>query len=157
MPRLNITRGNAVTRPVYFWHAFPRQAPTNLLELSTSKRCQDHDDHQFHLLNHCPASSVLDTGIQLHINISDQTSLSISKPIHCLTYIMVNWTTYTRTKRFRFFVAFLTITVILAITIPLAAFFIKRQQHRTMAPRSNLLVPLYVYPAPGAWSPLHDV
>lgn len=40
---------------------------------------------------------------------------------------------------------------ILAIIIPLAVMFRKK---KATPPKANVLVPLYVYPSPGAWDPL---
>lgn len=53
-------------------------------------------------------------------------------------------------RRYLFW-ALLAITV-LAIAVPAAAMFSKRK--KTTPPKSSILVPLYVYPAPGAWEPL---
>ncbi len=65
---------------------------------------------------------------------------------------------FTRTTRFRILVTAITFTIILAIVIPISVFFVKKQQRtKNVAPKSNVLVPLYVYPAPGAWAPLHNV
>jgi hypothetical protein len=66
------------------------------------------------------------------------------------------WAKVTQTRRFRILAAAVTLTIILAIAIPIIAFFVMRQR-QNIVPKSNVLVPLYVYPAPGAWSPLHDV
>lgn len=46
--------------------------------------------------------------------------------------------------------ALLTIAVI-AIVVPVSVMFGRRKKS---APKSTILVPLYVYPAPGAWDPL---
>jgi hypothetical protein len=47
--------------------------------------------------------------------------------------------------------ALLAITV-LAIAMPLTVIFSKKK--KSAPPKSSILVPLYVYPAPGAWEPL---
>ena len=41
---------------------------------------------------------------------------------------------------------------LLAIIVPTAVMFSKKK--KTAPPKSSILVPLYVYPAPGAWEPL---
>lgn len=46
--------------------------------------------------------------------------------------------------------------VILAVTIPPVVVTTLRKPLR-MGPKSKVFVPLYVYPAPGAWAPLEDV
>lgn len=53
-------------------------------------------------------------------------------------------------RRYLFW-ALLAITV-LTIVVPAAVMFSKRK--KTTPPKSSILVPLYVYPAPGAWEPL---
>jgi hypothetical protein len=68
------------------------------------------------------------------------------------------WSTFRQTKRFRILLASITLTVILGITIPIVAFFVIKQEHnRNKTPKANVLVPLYVYPSPGAWLPLLNV
>ncbi|KAI9733675.1 MAG: hypothetical protein M1834_003277 [Cirrosporium novae-zelandiae] len=59
-----------------------------------------------------------------------------------------------RTKRFRLLLAAVITIIVLAIVIPIAVVFGRKH---TMPPKSNVLVPLYVYPAPGAWDPLYKV
>jgi hypothetical protein len=47
---------------------------------------------------------------------------------------------------------FLLLSVaVLALVVPLAVMFGKKKSN---TPRSDVLVPLYVYPNPGAWDPL---
>jgi hypothetical protein len=41
---------------------------------------------------------------------------------------------------------------VLAIVVPVTVMFSKKK--RSAPPKSSILVPLYVYPAPGAWDPL---
>ncbi|KAH0537521.1 hypothetical protein FGG08_005696 [Glutinoglossum americanum] len=61
-----------------------------------------------------------------------------------------------RTRRFKLFsIAAVLAFTILAAAIPLAVVFTKRNHQTT--PKPTVLVPLYVYPAPGAWDPLHQV
>jgi hypothetical protein len=47
--------------------------------------------------------------------------------------------------------ALFAITV-LAIVVPVTIMFSKKK--KSAPPKSNILIPLYVYPAPGAWEPL---
>jgi hypothetical protein len=47
---------------------------------------------------------------------------------------------------------FFGVIVTLAIVIPTAVMFGKKK--KASPPKATLLVPLYVYPAPGAWDPL---
>jgi hypothetical protein len=51
--------------------------------------------------------------------------------------------------RYLFF-ALLTVAVV-ALVVPLAVMFGRK---KSGSPRSNVLIPLYVYPSPGAWDPL---
>ena len=44
--------------------------------------------------------------------------------------------------------------LILIVVIPLAVVLPRRA--RDMGPKSSVIVPLYVYPSPGAWDPLHQ-
>lgn len=45
----------------------------------------------------------------------------------------------------------LLVAVVVVIVVPIAVMFGKKKDG---SPRSEVLVPLYVYPAPGAWDPL---
>jgi hypothetical protein len=44
--------------------------------------------------------------------------------------------------------------IVLAVLAPTVAMFSKK--NKAIPPKSNILVPLYVYPAPGAWEPLFN-
>ena len=46
------------------------------------------------------------------------------------------------------------VVVLLAVIIPLTAILPKEKNHKGF--RSNVLVPLYIYPAANAWNPLYD-
>jgi hypothetical protein len=48
------------------------------------------------------------------------------------------------------------LAVILAIAIPPAVVVTLRKRN-AMGPKSAVFIPLYVYPAPGAWEPLEDM
>ncbi|KAH7360230.1 Spherulation-specific family 4-domain-containing protein [Rhexocercosporidium sp. MPI-PUGE-AT-0058] len=47
----------------------------------------------------------------------------------------------------------LLLVVVIAIVVPIAVMFGKKKNN---TPRSDVLVPLYVYPNPGAWDPLFE-
>ncbi|KAL1990183.1 hypothetical protein VTN49DRAFT_6022 [Thermomyces lanuginosus] len=64
---------------------------------------------------------------------------------------------YLKSRRFRIFLGLFCFIAILAIVIPPAVVITLRKKARSMGPKSTVFVPLYVYPAPGAWSPLEDV
>lgn len=51
--------------------------------------------------------------------------------------------------------AFIVLVLILAIVIPPAV--VVPLRNKSMGPKSKVFVPLYVYPAPGAWTPLENV
>jgi len=59
----------------------------------------------------------------------------------------------THNRKYRLWIAFAVI-IVLAIVIPIAIMFGKKK--KTAVPRSGVLVPLYVYPSPGAWDPLYN-
>ena len=50
----------------------------------------------------------------------------------------------------------LPLIVILAIAIPPAVVVTLRKRN-AMGPKSTVFIPLYIYPAPGAWTPLENV
>lgn len=52
--------------------------------------------------------------------------------------------------------AIVVLIVILAAVIPPVVVTTLHKQN-SMGPKSKVFVPLYVYPAPGAWTPLEDV
>jgi hypothetical protein len=63
-----------------------------------------------------------------------------------------------KTKRSRRCVSIVCVVaavVILAIVIPVAVVFSRRKHSHGLA--STVLVPLYIYPDPGAWDPLYEV
>ena len=45
------------------------------------------------------------------------------------------------------------LVVVTAIVVPIAVMFGRKKNN---TPRSDVLVPLYVYPSPGAWDPLFE-
>ncbi|CZT07757.1 related to cell surface spherulin 4-like protein [Rhynchosporium agropyri] len=49
-----------------------------------------------------------------------------------------------------------SLVVITAIVVPIAVMFGRKKNSSGPAPRSAVLVPLYVYPDPGAWDPLFE-
>ncbi|OJJ84394.1 spherulation-specific family 4 protein [Aspergillus glaucus CBS 516.65] len=61
---------------------------------------------------------------------------------------------FLQSKRSRL-LAFIALVLILAITIPPTVVVPLRKEN--MGPKSKVFVPLYVYPAPGAWTPLENV
>ncbi|KAL4918811.1 Spherulation-specific family 4 [Aspergillus aurantiobrunneus] len=62
-----------------------------------------------------------------------------------------------RSRRSRLVVATLVIVVILTIILPPAIIVTLRKANNKMGPKAKVFVPLYVYPAPGAWDPLVNV
>lgn len=60
-----------------------------------------------------------------------------------------------RRKRKRFWYISLAVVflLILAVVIPVAVVFSRRRHPKGL--KSTVLVPLYIYPVPGAWEPLH--
>jgi hypothetical protein len=46
---------------------------------------------------------------------------------------------------------------VLAIVIPTTVVEVLKHKKSTMGPKTNVFVPLYVYPSPGAWTPLEQV
>ena len=61
-----------------------------------------------------------------------------------------------QTRRSRLSLAIFAFIAILAIVIPPAVVVTLRKKNN-MGPKSRVFVPLYVYPAPGAWTPLENV
>lgn len=49
--------------------------------------------------------------------------------------------------------AIAVVVVLVVVIVPCAVILPKRNRG---ALRSNVLVPLYIYPVPGAWDPLYD-
>ncbi|KAJ6111741.1 hypothetical protein N7523_007802 [Penicillium sp. IBT 18751x] len=60
-----------------------------------------------------------------------------------------------RSRRSRIILAVIAFIVILAAIIP--AVVVTTLHKNSMGPKSKVFVPLYVYPVPGAWSPLEEV
>lgn len=46
---------------------------------------------------------------------------------------------------------------VLAVVIPTTVVEVLKHKKTTMGPKANVFVPLYVYPSPGAWTPLEQV
>jgi hypothetical protein len=61
-----------------------------------------------------------------------------------------------KSRRSRILLAVVVFTVILAAVIPPVVVTTLRKKN-SMGPKSKVFVPLYVYPAPGAWTPLENV
>ncbi|KAL5001215.1 Spherulation-specific family 4 [Aspergillus recurvatus] len=61
-----------------------------------------------------------------------------------------------RSRRSRLIVAALIFVAILAIVLP-TSIIVTRRKDNNMGPKAKVFVPLYVYPAPGAWDPLVNV
>ncbi|KAL4992058.1 Spherulation-specific family 4 [Aspergillus falconensis] len=61
-----------------------------------------------------------------------------------------------RSRRSRLIVAALVFVAILAIVFP-TSIIVTRRKDNNMGPKAKVFVPLYVYPAPGAWDPLVNV
>ncbi|ERF71976.1 hypothetical protein EPUS_07446 [Endocarpon pusillum Z07020] len=57
-------------------------------------------------------------------------------------------------KRFWYFSLAIVFLVILAVVLPVAFVFSRRRHPKGL--KSTVLVPLYIYPIPGAWEPLHE-
>lgn len=61
-----------------------------------------------------------------------------------------------RSRRCRVLLGIFIFIAILAVVIPPAVVITLRKK-KSMGPKSKVFVPLYVYPAPGAWTPLEEV
>ncbi|GIK01240.1 hypothetical protein Aspvir_005272 [Aspergillus viridinutans] len=61
-----------------------------------------------------------------------------------------------QSRRSRIVLAVVVFIAILAVVIP-PAVVVTLHKKNDMGPKSKVFVPLYVYPAPGAWTPLEDV
>lgn len=64
---------------------------------------------------------------------------------------------FLKSRRSRLLFGILTSIAILAIVIPPAVVVTLRKKGNDMGPKSSVFVPLYVYPAPDAWTPLQNV
>lgn len=58
-----------------------------------------------------------------------------------------------QSRRSRIILGVFVFIAILAVVIPPAVVDTLRKKN-SMGPKANIFVPLYVYPAPGAWDPL---
>ncbi|GAD97215.1 cell surface spherulin 4-like protein [Paecilomyces variotii No. 5] len=63
---------------------------------------------------------------------------------------------FLKSRRSRIVLGFFVFIAVLAVVIPPAVVVTLRKK-KSMGPKSSVLVPLYVYPAPGAWTPLKEV
>ncbi|GFF37553.1 spherulin-4 [Aspergillus udagawae] len=61
-----------------------------------------------------------------------------------------------QSRRSRILLAAIVFIAVLAVVIP-PAVVVTLHKKNDMGPKSKVFVPLYVYPAPGAWTPLEDV
>jgi len=59
----------------------------------------------------------------------------------------------TYSRKYRLWIV-IAVIIVLAIVIPIAIMFGRKK--KAAVPRSGVLVPLYVYPSPGAWDPLYN-
>ncbi|KAL5339249.1 Spherulation-specific family 4 [Aspergillus crustosus] len=62
-----------------------------------------------------------------------------------------------RSRRSRVVAAALVFVAILTAVLPPAIIVTLRKDNNNMGPKAKVFVPLYVYPAPGAWDPLLNV
>lgn len=62
-----------------------------------------------------------------------------------------------RSKRSRLLLAAGILIVIIAAVVPPAVVTSLRKKHNSMGPKAKVFVPLYVYPAEEAWTPLENV
>jgi len=63
-----------------------------------------------------------------------------------------------RRNRLRVILGVFIFIAILAVVIPPAVVVtLRKKNNNSMGPKSTVFVPLYVYPAPGAWTPLEEV
>ncbi|KAH8426710.1 spherulation-specific family 4 protein [Aspergillus melleus] len=61
-----------------------------------------------------------------------------------------------QSRRSRIILAVLVFIAVLAVVIP-PAVVVTLHKKNSMGPKATVFVPLYVYPAPGAWTPLEEV
>jgi hypothetical protein len=63
-----------------------------------------------------------------------------------------------KSRRFKCYtlICAMIVAILLAIVVPLAV-ILPRNSAVTKGVKSTVLVPLYIYPAPGAWDPLYEV
>jgi hypothetical protein len=62
-----------------------------------------------------------------------------------------------KSKRSRFLLAVAILIVIIVAVVPSVVVTTLRKKNNNMGPKAKVFVPLYVYPAPEAWSPLENV
>jgi hypothetical protein len=62
-----------------------------------------------------------------------------------------------RSRRCKVLSGILVAIGVLAIVIPTTVVEVLKHKKSTMGPKANVFVPLYVYPSPGAWTPLEHV
>lgn len=63
-----------------------------------------------------------------------------------------------KSRRSRVILALIVLIVICAAVIPsVVVTQTRKKDNNSMGPKSKVFVPLYVYPAPGAWAPLEEV
>lgn len=62
-----------------------------------------------------------------------------------------------RSRRCKVLSGILVAIGVLAIVIPTTVVEVLKHKKLTMGPKANVFVPLYVYPSPGAWTPLEQV
>lgn len=60
-----------------------------------------------------------------------------------------------KSKRPRIILALFALGILLAIASA-SAVVVSSKRKNNMGPKSTVFLPLYVYPAPGAWDPLED-
>ncbi|KAJ5780689.1 hypothetical protein N7457_005849 [Penicillium paradoxum] len=60
-----------------------------------------------------------------------------------------------KSKRSRFILAIVVLIVIIAAVVP--SVVVTTRKKNSMGPKAKVFVPLYVYPAPEAWTPLEEV
>lgn len=61
-----------------------------------------------------------------------------------------------KSKRSRFILAIVVLIVIIAAVVPSVVVTTLRKKNNSMGPKAKVFVPLYVYPAAGAWTPLEN-
>jgi hypothetical protein len=94
------------------------------------------------LLN--PLPSTLNS-VTTYTNMSDTSEKHVSKR-GCL-----------KSTRSRIILAIVALVVIIAAVVPSVVVTTLHKKNNSMGPKAKVFVPLYVYPAPGAWTPLENV
>ncbi|KAJ6009509.1 hypothetical protein N7499_005092 [Penicillium canescens] len=62
-----------------------------------------------------------------------------------------------KSTRSRIILAIVALVVIIAAVVPSVVVTTLHKKNNSMGPKAKVFVPLYVYPAPGAWTPLENV